>query len=57
MEYSENDDSESELLGSRPLQESQQPRDDDNVEEDPSRVNSDTGSRTGEILITYGVAY
>ena len=57
MEYSENDDSESELLGSRPLQESQQPRDDDNVEEDPSRVNSDTGSRTGEILITYGVAH
>ena len=40
------------------LYKSQQPRDDDdNVEEDPSRVNSDTGSRTGEILITYGVAH
>ena len=57
LQYSENDDSESELLGFRPLQESQQPRDDDNVEEDPSGVHSDTGSHTGEILITYGVAH
>ena len=50
MEYSENEESESELLGPRPLQESQQ-TDEDAVDDPPPvhQTDSHTGSRRGEV--------